>query len=115
MTYPVDLNDLQERIYANAVEHGFWDARKSFGETIALIHTEISEAFEEYRNGHAPDEVYFNPEHPEKPEGIPVEMADAVIRILDWAESEGVNLQQVILNKMAYNETRPYMHGGKKL
>ena len=115
MSYPVDINDLQERIYKNAVDHGFWEKRKGFGDTIALIHSEVSEAFEEYRNNHAPNEIYYLPDNPDKPEGISVELADVIIRILDWAESEGVNMQQVILTKMAYNETRPYLHGGKAL
>lgn len=115
MSYPVEINDLAQRIYENAKVHGFWEVRKSFAETIALCHSELSEALEEWREGHDPQEVYFNLDKPDKPEGIAVEMADVVIRILDWAESEGVNLQQIILNKMAYNESRPYLHGGKRL
>lgn len=50
-----------------------------------------------------------------KPEGIAVELADCIIRILDWAGKEGVDMDAIIRKKMAYNRTRPYRHGGKLL
>lgn len=50
-----------------------------------------------------------------KPDGIAVELADCIIRILDWAGHEGVDLDTIIREKMKYNRTRPYRHGGKKL
>lgn len=34
--------------------------------------------------------------------------------MFQWAEAVGVNLQQQIELKMRYNESREYMHGGKK-
>jgi NTP pyrophosphatase (non-canonical NTP hydrolase) len=48
-----------------------------------------------------------------KPEGIPSELADVMIRILDMAEAFGINLQEVMLEKHEYNKTRGYRHGGK--
>ena len=50
-----------------------------------------------------------------KPEGEAAELADAVIRIMDYFESKGWDLEAVVLAKSAYNETRPYRHGGKKI
>lgn len=50
-----------------------------------------------------------------KPEGIAVELADCIIRILDWAGKEGMDMESIINEKMAYNRTRPYRHGGKLL
>lgn len=50
-----------------------------------------------------------------KPEGIPSELADAVIRIFDMCGYYGIDLEKAIDEKMAYNKTRSYKHGGKKL
>jgi NTP pyrophosphatase (non-canonical NTP hydrolase) len=66
---------------------------------------------EEYRNGHKPDETYTSAGG--KPEGIPTEMADVVIRIMDMAGYYGIDLEQAIIDKIKYNKTRPYKHGGK--
>ena len=49
----------------------------------------------------------------EKPEGIAVEMADCIIRILDWIGREGIDIDAIIRMKHEYNTTRPYKHGGK--
>ncbi len=48
-----------------------------------------------------------------KPEGIAVELADCIIRCLDTLQSLGVDIDQVVKNKMAYNRTRPHKHGRK--
>jgi len=68
-------------------------------------HSELTEAWEELRSGHAPDEVYYNGNNP-KPEGFPVELADAIMRILDLAAELSVDIDGAIQIKMAYNETR---------
>ena len=46
---------------------------------------------------------------------VAVELADCLIRILDWAGREGVDLDAILREKMDYNRTRQYRHGGKKL
>ena len=48
-----------------------------------------------------------------KPEGIAVEMADCMIRVLDWFGKEGLDADAILRAKMEYNKTRPYTHGGK--
>ena len=130
-----------EQIHTNAVEHGWWDEERSFGEIVALCHSELSEALEEYRAGrdmvwYACEECKDDP-HPcdpqdeyecrafgfeagcvhrgRKPEGIAAEMIDCLIRILDWCGKEGVDVDELLAEKHAYNKTRPYRHGGKKL
>jgi hypothetical protein len=48
-----------------------------------------------------------------KPCGIPSELADVIIRILHFSGKHKVPLAQAVREKMAYNESRPFKHGGK--
>ena len=81
-------------------------------ERLALITCEVSEAIEEVRDGHCVDEAYYNGT---KPEGVPAELADVVIRCLDFADFYGIDLEAAIVEKVAYNRTRGYRHRWKVL
>jgi len=140
------LNQLVIEAHQNAIDKGWWENPKSFGEIIALIHSEASEALEQYRDGRKPTETYYSGKvvnddiitiHAEtknktamffapskyvshhifidKPEGIPSELADVVIRVMDICGYYGIDLEAAIKEKMDYNKTRPLMHGGKAI
>lgn len=103
------LEEIQTECHYLAREKGFWDGRdeKSIPAMLALIHSEISEALEAYREGDIGGPWYYEG----KPEGFGVELADAIIRILDLAEGFNIDLAKLIRIKLEYNKTRPQMHG----
>lgn len=131
----MNLNDWAREIHANAVEHGWWESDRPLPEVLMLIVSELSEALEEARAGrpmvwHAcawdgepcnedsvcdhlvGDECNVG-DRLEKPEGIAVEIIDALIRILDWCGKEGLDVEALVSEKHEYNKSRPYKHGKK--
>lgn len=64
----------------------------------------------------------YDPENPnarcsaqsKKPEGIAAELADVIIRVLDYCAYAGIDIENVLEVKHEYNKSRPYRHGGKK-
>ena len=102
---------------------------------LALIDTEVAEAIEELRGGRGINEKYYSGGHslfddigqrlieetdavdhhgnPRKPEGVPSELADVIIRTVDLAHENGIDLAAAIAEKLEYNASRPHMHGKK--
>lgn len=107
------ITELVERASKQAEHAGFHDEDITnptvFASKLALIHSEVSEALEEVRAGQPLTRVYQSDAG--KPEGVPTELADIVIRVADLAGWLGIDLEDVIRKKLAYNATRAHKHG----
>ncbi|EHQ63646.1 hypothetical protein PDENDC454_04244 [Paenibacillus dendritiformis C454] len=123
------IAELVKEAHQNAVNKGWWEEPRTYGELIALVHSEVSEALEDYRNGAVPHATWYEKKCGDeikrsaelvndtwKPCGIPSELADICIRIFDIAghygfgeelqqacESKGPNWQVVELFPFADN------------
>jgi hypothetical protein len=103
-----------------------------------LIVSEAAEAHDEIRNGRAADETYYadaalppslvaevgvekarelisqdNAGNPRKPEGVPSEIADGIIRGFDYFHRNKIDGAGIIVEKLIYNASRPFKHGKK--
>jgi hypothetical protein len=133
---PQTINDLRDMVHQAAVEKGWWPEKNGLIQREpAVLHmlmvTEIAEATEEARAGNPPLYYVTNDGRVtdgdlggifpltvagklQKPEGELIELADTVIRILDYCGAKGWDIQSAIQIKHDYNQTRAHRHGGKK-
>ena len=121
------IGQLTQAAHENAKAKGFYGVPFNVAEKLALIHSEISEVLEEFRDGAEPASIRYEcelgkAECPDKacrlceqgiPAGIPIELADVVIRVFDLAGYYGIDLGRAIVQKMLYNQHRPIRHGKK--
>lgn len=95
------LDEIQQTVWEIAENSGFHGSgpgdNRSRAKILALIHSEVSEALEADREGN--EEEYRE------------ELADIIIRVLDHAETEGINMESEIAAKCETNRKRPYKHG----
>ncbi len=105
MKFEKEWERIAKKIYKNAVNHGFWKEEPNDGERMALIHAEISEALEALRDGNPSSSkiIEFS--------SLEEELADAVIRIMDYSFGKDLDVAGAIIAKIEYNQSREYMHG----
>lgn len=112
-TYP-ELNQLAKEMLRIAEDHGFTVKPEDAGidRALLLIISEICEGNEELRDGRGVNEIYYR-EIDGKPEGFPIEIADALIRLTNLCAALNIDIARAVGIKAAFNETRPYKHGRK--
>lgn len=110
------IEEITDEVREVNIKLGWRTGGNTFGDYIALLHSELSEALEAYRDHRLEDatEVVYGSRLP-KPEGVGSELADVLIRLVDMADIYGIDLVREYERKIAYNRTREYQHGGRTL
>lgn len=107
------INSLADHVFIS--NHKWWHDKRgnklerNKGELLCLIHSEISEAMEGERKNLMDDKL----PHRKMAE---VELADALIRILDYAAGFGYDIGGAVCEKLRYNSTRKdHTHEAREL
>jgi len=103
-----ELKEFQREVHAIARSKGWWDGDRNNAEMICLMHAELSEVLEALREPHV-----MVDKHCPQFLNVEVELADTIIRILDFAEARSLNVVDAMIAKAEVNKNRPVKHGKK--
>jgi NTP pyrophosphatase (non-canonical NTP hydrolase) len=112
------LHELATLAHETSKANGFHENPVPVSEFVANLHAEASELWEAYRE----NRLHEPCDKAERMDELGLasltcleeELADLVLRTLDFACSQGVDIAKAVAVKDAYNSTRGYRHGGKK-
>lgn len=119
------ISELVSEAFQNAKEKGFIpldergevSSRYSIPEALTHIHSEVSEAFEVFRNRRGPPLLAMLSRWKDekgKPQGFGSELADIIIVTAGLAGVLGIDLEAELKEKMSFNASRPINHGREK-
>lgn len=101
------LNELAKECHEISKSKGFYESQPDLMTQLVLVHSEVSEAVEAERIG----DSRMRLDEKGKPEGVPSELADVIIRVLDICGNRGIDISAAVKAKLDYNRTREYKHG----
>jgi NTP pyrophosphatase (non-canonical NTP hydrolase) len=114
------FNQLAKEIHEGNASRGFWEGERRLTEVVMLTVCELAEAIEADRAGKWCTEKdiiqYLNIPTSERfkeniKDSVQDEIADAIIRILDFSHKFNIDLDFHIKAKLNYNASRAYKHG----
>ena len=98
----MSLNKLGAEAHVISVDRGWWGQPRNPMEIAALIHSEVSEFVEEERRADYNESKALE------------ELADVIIRVVDYCAYRGWDLDDAVFKKMLKNQSREHRHGGKR-